>query len=253
MFALAVIIAALACSVSASETAPTVTLTAQNMPLDEAVGELVKQSGARIFLDPLASGSITASFNKLPLEQALDVIAKSNNLKWQKIHAADYPEAKSALEQVKTQAAALLALSSLPMAVYDPDAKVQIVFLRQQIGEQTPPSLSPESFSLKPFYLISLPKSPEKPKEPTSESGTDYATLQRQRFEAFLKLSPEERQVAFRGEMEQEMALPENVRREIVRDRVQALHGMDRDALREYMRTWGEAFREIHEREGRPN
>jgi len=235
----------LACPVFAAQngTAQVVTLSAQDMPLDQAVTELGRQSGARIMLDTGVSGKVNASLNTLALEQALDVVTASNGLRWQKVYVAEDPDGKSALEQIKAQLSLLATLGKLSVAAYDPVTKEQIVFVKQAVAKDAAPPVSPETLGLKPFYFVSLPKPPAEPSKETAESPKSYAALQQERMKAFGKMTPEERQNAFREEIEQEMSLPENVRQDFVRDRVSAIRNMDQDLLHEYMRAWGEAFR----------
>ena len=238
----------LACPIFAAQndSAKTVNLSAQELPLDQAITEIGRQSGARIILDTDVSGKVNASLNNLALDQALDVIAASNGLKWQKVYVAEEPDGKSTLEQIKAQLSLLATLSKLSIAAYDPESKEQIIVLRQPVTKDTPPPLSPEMLGLTPFYFVSLPKAPapETPKE-TASTTKDYATLQAERMKAFQNMTSDQRQTAFREEIEQEMNLPEDVRRDMVRDRVSAIRNMDQGLLHDYMRAWGEAFRDM--------
>ena len=234
----------LACPVFAAQdgTAKTVNLSAQELPLDQAITEIGRQSGARIILDTGVSGKVNASLNSLALDQALDVIAASNGLKWQKVYVAEEPDGESTLGKIKAQLSLLATLSKLSIAAYDPVTKEQIVFIKQPVSKDAAAPVAPETLGLKPFYFVSLPKAPEAPKETTSPAK-DYATLQAERMKAFQNMTSDQRQTAFREEIEQEMSLPDNVRQDMVRDRVSAIRNMDQGVLHDYMRAWGEAFR----------
>ena len=225
-----------------------VTLTAQDMPLDQAVTEISRQVDARIIIDEGVTGKVNASFNQLALEQALDVIAKTNGLKWQKIYSAENPESKTLLANLKTQAAALTQLKEMSVAVYDPETKSQMVFVRQQIKPDAPPTLSPETMGLKPFYLLTLPKVAIADKKEAAPAGDDFASLNQKALETLLNMSPEERQRAFQDQIAQELALPDNLRRQYVIDRVSSIMKMDESSREQYMRLWGEAFREMRDR-----
>jgi len=249
---LAVAIAVLAVPVFAADadSTPKISLKAQDMPLDQAMTELGRQTGARIVLDKGVTGAVSANINSLPLERALDVITVSNSLKWWRIYTTDDPSAEASLERIKAQVSLLPTLGRLSVAAYDPESKLQILFLRQLVGKDSPPPLSPETVGLKPFYLVAGPKAlMEKPKG-AAAGARDYAALQQERMQAFLKMSQQERQTAFRGELEQELALPDNVRTQLVRDRVAAIRSMDESLLREYMRAWNEAFHEMQGPDG---
>ncbi len=238
-----------AAAFSADEPKPAVvTLTAQDMPLDEAVTEISRQVGVRIIIDSGVTGKVNASFNQLALEQALDVITKTNGLRWQKIYSKENPESKTLLEDLKEQAATLAKLKEITVAVYDPETKSQIILVKQQVSADAPAPVSPETIGLKPFYLITLPKIALPEKKEAAPAESDFAALNQKALETLLNMSPEERQRAFQEQVTQELALPDNMRRQYVMDRVSSIMKMDEGIREQYMRLWGEAFRELHGR-----
>ena len=106
-----------------------------------------------------------------------------------------------------------------------------------------PESVAVQEAAMGRYKIIgTLSPATETPKE-TTAPAKDYATLQAERMKAFQNMTSEQRQTAFREEIEQEMNLPEDMRRDMVRDRVSAIRNMDQGVLHEYMRAWGEAFR----------
>jgi hypothetical protein len=219
-----------------------ITLDAQSMPLKEVVAQITQQSQASIVLDPKAEGNVTVNLTGVDITQALDVIAKLNNLTWKKVSFA-LPDGDTAkLEQVKS---AILALATIPVTglmVDDPATKQSAVMAKNlPASPETAAVKLPEGYAWKTFYVLTPPIVAAA--QSTASTGTKLNELsadQGKKLQELATLSPEERQQYFANEYIAQMTLTPEARQSLIRDRMEAMRNLDpqyRDQLHQDMRA----------------
>lgn len=231
-------------SVFAADTSK-VTLKAENMTLADAVTDLSKQAGIQIMCDTGVKGTVNGSFSDMDLEALLDVITKSNNLKWQKLFFPANAEKKPTLSEIKAQAKAVAAASDMPLVVYDPITKKQSVFVRQTVDA---PVVSPEKLGLKPLYLIS--STVVETAADTKTEGDAYSKfqqLQQERQKALMDMTPEQRVAALQQEMLAQMGMDPNVRAQMMKDQMMARRNMDPNMQQQYRQMMHDTFQMLRD------
>ena len=244
LFATAIGVAVAQDSPQVTSAGPQVSLSAQDMKLDQAVADLSKQAGVQIVCDTDVKGAVSGQFTSIGLEKLLDLIVKTNNLKWQKFYLpVPEDQKKPTLEQIKSRAAAIAAVTSGTMVVYDPTTGKQRVFVEQ---DSTAPKVEPDKLGLKPVYLISAPKVATKEVEakPDSAQMTDmkFQSVQDQRMDLLSQMTSEQRVTAFQQEMESMINMDPATRKQIMTDQMKARREMSpemRDQFRQMMREMG--------------
>ena len=216
----------------------TVTLDAKNMALSDAAKLFLDQTGIQVVLDTGVSGSVTAKLEGVEIEQALNVLAQANDLRWQKLYAQPDESGKIPMDRVKAQIDALAALQNVPLAIYDPATKQQTIFARidQSTSEQ---AIDPAKLGLKVFYFVFKPKPPEAKEQVREDPARKLADLRRQQMEAFLRMNPEQQRAAAEQEMMWMLNLPQDVQVRLIAGMFEAARNMDpalRDQFRHTMR-----------------
>ena len=233
----------LACSAIADES-PKVTLDAQSTPIKQVVTDLSKQSGIQIMCDSDVRNSVTGRFESMDLEKLLDTITKSNNLKWQKIYLSVQNDQSPTLEQVKSRAEAISALTGGSIVVYDPATGKQKVFV-----EQVPatPSVEPDKLGLKPIYLISKPKDETKEQKSDKDTAARFTSLQNERLKLLAGMSPEQRVSALQQEMLYMTQVDPGTRQQMMLDQMNARRNMNPQMREAYQQTMRETFQSMRE------
>ncbi|MDO8684132.1 MAG: DUF4974 domain-containing protein [Armatimonadota bacterium] len=242
----------LASIVSAAATAtgkPVVTLDAKDMPIDQAMTELGRQAGARIVCDSDVKGNVIGQFKSIELENALDVITSTNNLKWQKVYlpAPAQADQKPTLEQVKARAQAATALTSGSFVVYDPVTGKQKVFVEQDAAA---PKVDPGKLGLKPVYLVTKPKVETKSAQvgkPDKDSTARLQSLQEERAKLLAEMTPEQRVGAMQQEMMYMTQMNPALRQQMVLDEYNARHNMDPQMRDTYWDVMRDTYRSLRD------
>lgn len=228
----------LGCAAIAADN-PKVTLDAQSMPMDQLAAELTKQSGTQIICDSDVKANVTARLASVALENVLDSVTKPAQLKWQKVYLPTSDE-KPTLEQVKSRAQAVAAITAGTVIVYDPVTGKQKVFVEQKPDALT---VDPAKLGLTPVYLITKPKAETADAaKNTTEIAQRYSDLENERTKLMSQMTPDQRVWAMQQEMTSSLSLDTNTRQQMMMDRMRAMREMDpttRDQLHQTMRdTW---------------
>lgn len=242
---LIVCLVSLACAAGAAEN-PKVTLDAKDMPLDQVVADLGKQSGFRIMLDSGVSGQVTGSFNSIELEKLLDAITKPTSLKWQKLYLPTPDDQKPTLEQVKARAAAISAITGSPVVIYDPATGKQKVFVEQ---DPKSPSVDTAKLGLTPVYLVSKPKTETAATDQkSSDAAVRYKALETERMSLLASMTSEQRVAATHQEMLSMINLDPTIRQQIMIDQMSARHNMDPQMREQYHQVMHDTFTAMREK-----
>lgn len=230
-----------------------ITINAQSKPLKDVVQQMSDQSGVSIVLDPKVQANITISLKDTDLSQALDVVAKMNNLKWKKLQFAKTQDVSVSLDQLKS---AITALESLPLAavaVEDPASKKSAMFAKDMSKSLDTAAVAlPEGYAWTSVYLI-LSNEADKT---VAETKTDTASAERVKqladadmnmIKEMASMSPEQRQQIFAQEWTTHMSMTPEARRSLLKDRMTAMFNLDpqyRNQLREDMHSIGHEMRQ---------
>jgi len=229
---------------------PKVSLDAQNMEIEQVVADLSKQTGLQIVCDSDTKTAISGSFGSIELERLLDVITKSNGLKWQKFYVPSPNDEKLPLEKIKAHAAAVAAVTGGPIVVCDPATGKQKVFIEQ---ETSAPSIDPEKLGLKLVYLITKQKAEvevKQPEESDKEMSEQLKSVQNERMQLLSKMTSEQRITAIQQEMMQMMQLDPTVRSQMLIDEMRARMNMDPQMREQYQQMMMETMRFMREQGG---
>jgi type II secretory pathway component GspD/PulD (secretin) len=222
-----------------------VKINASSTPIAEVAQTLSTQCGQQIVVDSGVTGTVTAELTEVDLEQVLDIIVKSNELKWQKLYAQPGPDGKITLSKVKAQVDALAAMSEdSTVIVYDPATKKQTVFARMEPTSEAT-VVDPAKLGLKSFYFISKPKVAAAKAEPAANSSDPgqsgkVAELRNQQLDAYLRMTPEERKAASKEQSQWLLSLPANMRNDMIRD----FMGASKDMSPQERTQWRNAMRD---------
>ena len=226
--------------VAAADAPNKVSLDAKSMAIKDATDEIARQSGVAIVLDPKAKGTVTASLSAAELSQALDVVAKSNNLTWKKLQFARKTDSKVTLDQLKSGILALASMQLIGLSVEDPAARTGAVFAKDLPSAPDTSALSlPEGYAWTTVYVV---LAPEPPAETTSNKGK-LATLTEstaKQMTDIVNLTPAERQQYFSDLVSMQMKLAPEARQAMLRGQMQAVMSLDqqsRDQWRQDMRA----------------
>lgn len=203
MKVLSFILLSLLLTYNAFAEAPTVSLDAQKMPIAQAAEAISKQAAVPIIVNDGVTGTVTAQLGDVGIEQMLDIITKSNNLKWQKLMAAPGEDGRISTSSVKAQLKALAALQDTTLVVYDPVTKKQTVYARVDTSAPDK-AIDTSKLGLKEVYFISDPAA----EVADANSALDklkavdkMKELTKQRLDTFMKMSPDEQKVAAEQDM----------------------------------------------------
>ena len=205
ILAFAVIFAALDSGAIAAEETK-VSLNADKMQIEQAALDLSRQAGVQVTCDTGVTGTVIGNFQAMNLESVLDAITGVNNLKWQKFYVPAQGAQKPTVEQLKSRAEALAAVTGGTFIVCDPVTKKQRVFVEQ---DPAAPAVAADKLGLTPMYLICKPKT-ETTVQTASAAGTSartanpmttYQNLQQQRVKLLAQMTPDQRMAAMRQEM----------------------------------------------------
>ena len=241
-FTLVVLLVCGAAALAADQ--PKVTIDAQDTPIKDVVSQISQQTGASIVLDPKATGSVTISLKDADLNQALDTIAKLSKLTWKKLQFAKPTDETVKLDEIKSAMLTLASLSMVGLSVEDPSAKTSTVFAK---GLPSTPDTSglklPEGYSWATVYAI-LPaeSSSDKPK-----GRSDAAVTAKQVLTDLAKMTPEDRKQYFAAEMAMEMSMAPEVRRDLLKSRMQAQFSMDQQSRDQYREDMHSVFHDLHQ------
>ena len=208
ILASAVILAALASTAIAAEEVK-VTLNADKMQIEQAALDLSRQAGVQIICDSGVTGTVICNFQAMSLEVVLDAITGVNNLKWQKFYVPAQAARKPTVEQMKSRAEALTALSGETFIVCDPVTKKQRVFVEQ---DPAAPAIPADKLGLTATYLICKPKTETKEQTVTAAAAprvgaaasnpmATYQNLQSARANLLAQMTPDQRMAAMRQDM----------------------------------------------------
>jgi len=236
VFGAVILVAGLASGLFAAEPAG-VTLTADNMGIQEVAAELSKQAGIQIVCAADVKATVKGSFESIELEKLLDIIAQTCGLKWQKIYLPAQTEQKPTVEQIKAKSDRLAAMMDAPLVVYDPVKKKETVLLEQ---DPAAPTVSPDKLGLKPIILISKPETDNKDKKPAERDAVaKYDVLQEERTKALMAMTPDQRKAAMEHEMTYAMQLGLEARVQMAKLEYEARRNINpaiRDQYRQMMR-----------------
>lgn len=217
-----------------------VALDANEMPIAEALASVGEQAGVQIVCDTGVEGTVTGTFNSIELESLLDLVAKSNDLKWQKVYLPSDTEEKPTLAQVKARVQAVSALTGGTIVVYDPATGKQKVFVEQ---DSETPSVDPEKLGMSSVYLVSLPKSTVEQQSTTaSDVAVRVQKLQSERMSLLTQLSSAERVGVYQQEMVHMMLLAPDMRQQLVMDQILARHNLDEQTRNDYREVMHDAY-----------
>lgn len=232
---------------------PKINLSAQDMPLKDAVDLIGKQAGVNIVLDPKAQCKVTASLTGADLSQTLDVLTKPNNLTWKKLQFAKPSEDKVPLEQLKAAVVTLATVQVVGISVEDPSAKTASVFAKDLPASPDTSAIKlPDGYSWTTVYVVLAP-----PEQVATEPQSDVKALSQEESQRMLELAnltPEERQQVFAQQWVAQMSLQPEVRRAIMQDQMRAMFNMDpsyRDQFREDMRAIFQSMHDQGQTDGR--
>lgn len=233
----------LASSAGMAADAPKVNLDAQEMPIQEAMTDVSNQADVQIVCDSDVSASISGQFSSIELDKLLDVVARTHNLKWQKLYLPVQPDQRLTTQQIKARAEAVAALTAGTVVVCDPATGKQKVFVEQDAAT---PSVEPAKLGLKPVYFIS------KPKVETADTGEEEAAsrfqeLQNERMKLLAEMDSEQRVAAMQDEMMAMIYLDPMTRQQMLTDQMNARRNMDPQMREAYQEIMRETFRSMRE------
>lgn len=230
---------------TSASTSPAVTLSAKDMPIDQVATELGKQTGIQISCDPAVKGSFNGSFSAMPLEKALDLVAKSGSLKWQKVFLAPPPAGqKVALTTIKSRCDAVAAMAGSTVVVFDPVTGKQRVFVEQ---DPASPAVDPAKLGLKPVYLVSKPVVVEIAKDAKAGSSSQLQQLNEQRMKLMMQLPSDQRVSAMQQDMMLTAAMDPTARSQYVLDQMNARRNMSPEQRAAYDTAMGDAYNSLRQ------
>ncbi len=256
MYAIIAISLTVACAaiVYADETSK-ITLNTQDTPLQTVIEEITKQTGVSIVLDPNAKGTVTASLTGVELGQALDVICKPNNYTWKKMQFAKPEDSRVALDQLKAAAVALASMPVVGLSMEDPASKTSTVFAKDlPAAPDTSAIKLPEGYSWTSVYVVLAPMEITATQNNDPNKIKSLADAEVKRMVEMAQMSPQERQQVYAQEYMSQLNLPDEIRRDLMQDRMRAMFSLDeqsRRQLREDMRSIFSQMRDQTRPEGR--
>ena len=236
-----------------------VTLNTRDMTIEDAAKEIARQSSVSIVVDPQARGKVSVGLNAVSLDQALDIITEVNGLTWRKLTFAKPEEPKVTLDELRS---AILALASMPlvaMAVEDPATKTNAVFARDlAVAPDVSLMKLPDGYEWSTVYAILATENSSEEPASTDEKTPQVAEVAGKATELTVEMSTltsEERRAVYKEEWIAQMNLTEEARRDMLRDRMSAMFGLDpqySEQLRDDMRYVFRDMRRSAEQNGTP-
>ena len=212
-----------------------VSLEAQDMPFDAAMGEIAKQAGVQIICDNNLKNPISGHFGSMELEELIGILTKMNKLTWQKLYLP-VPDKDNpvSVDQIKHQIQAVSTMSGGTLVICD-SAGNQKVFVEQQ---STNPTVDPAKLGLKLVYVVL---------KPTVETKNDAATklkeLEGERLKLLSQMSSKDRVDSLQSEMRYVMDLNQSDREQYMADQFSAMQGMMQDPR--YRQTWQDTMQSL--------
>jgi hypothetical protein len=227
--------------------APKVSIDVKDASLSSVVAQLSKQADVRIILDKDVSATVTAQLSDVDLEKVLNMVIVTRGLKWQKLYGVPDETGSIPFETIKAQVNALNVIRDTPVVLFDPETGKQTVFARveQTAAEK---AIDPEKLGMKPFYYVFKPKPPEEPKKSTSTQDDPMkklADIQKQRMEAYLKMTPEQQKAAAEQDMMWMLSLPQDSQVRMMTGMFDAMRNMDQATRDQFRRTMRSTFRQM--------
>ncbi len=227
---IALILCALLCGIAAAADAPAakVTLKANAMTIKDATDEIATQTGAAIVLDPNAKGTVTTSLTAADLDQALDVVTKSNKLTWKKLEFAHKADSKVTLDQLKSGILALASMQLVGLAVQDPATKTGAVFAKDIPSAPDTSKLAlPEGYSWTTVYVVLAPEPKTDAAADSKDKVASLASDAVKQMSDVAALTPDERKQYFADYFSAQMKMTPDARQAMIRDQMQAVMGLD--------------------------
>lgn len=210
---------------------PPVSMDAADQTVQQLAANLSKQASVPIVVEANVDTKFGGGFNQAPLEQVLNALAKTSQVKWFKVYLPEDTTPEDMLREARQQVALLQSIrEKRKTIIFDAATGLQTTVVCQE-----PPASGADEqakqLGLKPAYYIASDKPAAvaelpAPDEKLPPEVQQYATLEMQRERAFLKLTPEQRLMAMQQSMQNELAMNPTDRVEMARARAESMRAM---------------------------
>lgn len=173
-----------------------VSLSANDMPVAEAMSSLAGQSRQKILLESTVKGKVTVSLKDVSLDSALAAVCKPTNLVWRKV----YINPKSELIDKPDRFAATLRLMaglSFPDLVIAGASNDKIsVYCQQKQGVADAQDRMVKDLGMMPVYLVSNDAVVAAKEAEKNTPVSKYTNISKEQMDMFMKMTPEDREQA---------------------------------------------------------
>jgi hypothetical protein len=206
----------------------TIALQFDRIEIQRVAQSLTERTHRNVFLDGSVKKSLPVTFsgNAATVEEALDRLTKPLGLTWKKIYVMKSSRPATG-EKIAQLVEAVKEVTAPGLVVEDPRTKQVTLYLRDLPAA---PDLEAQIHTawpfLEPVYLLSDPKAAEKKpdarEKPKTVSPEQFAQMERERMDMFLKMSPDDRAKAMQQAMGAVMQTDPAAMQEMMRSGMQA-------------------------------
>jgi hypothetical protein len=201
--------------------------------LESVARQLARRTGRSIVLDSTAKPTtpVTLAGEAATLDEALTRVTVPLGFSWRKIYLPGR-EGEWTGDQVRAAARALEGMEGTGVIMEDPSLGKATLFMR---SVPSAPDFETKVHAtwpqMRPYYLISNPraarhdaarKEPAAARKPGAPTPEEFAALERQRMEMFLRLTPEQRAAATAQAMDVFLQADPTVMQEMMQSGMQA-------------------------------
>jgi ABC-type dipeptide/oligopeptide/nickel transport system ATPase component len=208
--------------------AQTIALEFDRIEIQRVAETLSERTHKSVLLDSTVKSTlpVTLTGSAKTIEEALDQLSRPLGLIWKKIYVMK-SAAPANGEQIARLVEAVKAVSTPGLVVEDPASHQVTLYLRDLPAA---PDLEAQIHAawpfLQPVYLLSNPKAavqkPEKQAPAQPATPEQFAAIERQRMDMFMKLSPDERAKAMQQSMGMVLQTDPAAMQEMMRTGMQA-------------------------------
>jgi len=206
----------------------TIALEFDKIEIQRVAQSLTERTHRSVLLDSSVKLSlpVSSSGSAPTMEQALDRLTKPLGLTWKKIYVMKSSRPASG-ERLAQLVQAVKEVAAPGLVVEDPQSHRVTLYLRDLPAAPDLESQIRTAWPfLEPVYLLSDPrveeKKPEKQEKPKTASPEQFAQMERERMEMFLKMSPDDRAKAMQQAMGMVLQTDPAAMQEMMRSGMQA-------------------------------
>ena len=192
---------------AATPEAQTLALEFDRIEIQRVAQTLSERTHKNVLLDGTVKPTlpVTLTGSAKSVEEALDQLTRPLGLTWKKVYVMK-TSAPANGEQIARLVETVKEVSTSGLVVEDPASRQVTLYLRDLPAA---PNLEAQIHTawpfLQPVYLLSNPKAamrkPEKQEPPRPATPDQFAAMERQRMDLFMKMSPDERAKAMQQAM----------------------------------------------------